>query len=133
MNNIEWPFPYLRTEFVSYFFVLGRVLGHFCNDFLYFLLSKAKYCRNVLGRVLGRKNKVQCPSFRLCTSKIRGLFLEYIHIHTYLDKKYKSSRGFRKSLQNVWPTFTTSFAPLLICTLFFKIDFHCLCTHCRYD
>ena len=25
----------LRTEFVSYFFVLGRVLGHFCNVFLY--------------------------------------------------------------------------------------------------
>ena len=24
--------------------------------------SKVKHCRNVLGRVLGRKNKVQCPS-----------------------------------------------------------------------
>ena len=26
---------YLRTKFVSYFFVLGRVLGHFCNVLLY--------------------------------------------------------------------------------------------------
>ena len=25
----------IRTEFVSYFFVLGRVQGHFCNVLLY--------------------------------------------------------------------------------------------------
>ena len=28
-------FSHLRTEFVSYFFVLGRVLRHFCNVLLY--------------------------------------------------------------------------------------------------
>ena len=27
--------------------------------------SKAKHCRNVLGRVLGRKNKIQNQSFSL--------------------------------------------------------------------
>jgi hypothetical protein len=32
---------------------------------LYFLCSKAKHCRNVLGRVLGRKNKLHAPSLRL--------------------------------------------------------------------
>ena len=30
---------------------------------LYFLCSKAKHCRNVLGRVLGRKNKLHALSF----------------------------------------------------------------------
>ena len=32
---------------------------------LYFLCSKAKHCRNVLGRVLGRKNKLHAPSFSI--------------------------------------------------------------------
>ena len=30
---------------------------------LYFVCSKAKHCRNVLGRILGRRNKIQYPSF----------------------------------------------------------------------
>ena len=51
---------YLRTGHVAYFFALGHVLRHFCNN----LLSNKGSIKQVLGRVLGWKNKPHAPSFR---------------------------------------------------------------------
>ena len=82
------------TQFPSTWFPLTQFFDHICTIFfqlctfkdqicilffhsrmrprtflqcfaLYFLCSKAKHCRNVLGQVLGQKNKIQCPSFKV--------------------------------------------------------------------
>ena len=55
--------------------------------------SKAKHCRNVLGRVLGRQNQIQNPSFRFQINKYSCLrfsdFFCQSHLHffhpTYLS------------------------------------------------
>ena len=55
---------YLKDSFCTLFFCPRTCPRAFLQSFaLYFLCSKAKDCRNVLGRVLGRKNKVHAPSF----------------------------------------------------------------------
>ena len=55
---------YLKDSFCTLFFRPRTCPRAFLQSFaLYFLCSKAKDCRNVLGRVLGRKNKVHAPSF----------------------------------------------------------------------
>ena len=57
---------YLKDSFCTLFFRPRTCPRAFLQSFaLYFLCSKAKDCRNVLGRVLGRKNKVHAPSFTL--------------------------------------------------------------------
>ena len=66
-------FVYLRRGIVSYFFVLGRVLRHFCNVLLY-NKGSIKHCRNVLGRFLGRKNKIQNRSFSKLKKKVWDFF-----------------------------------------------------------
>ena len=56
---------YLRAGHVAYFFWPRMRPKTFLQ---YFALEqrkyKAKHCRNVLGRVLGQKNKLHAPSFR---------------------------------------------------------------------
>ena len=58
---------------------------------LYFLCSKAKHCRNVLGRVLGRKNKIQKLSFRFITGVTKppdyevNTFFLCLFISVYID------------------------------------------------
>ena len=66
---------YLKDSFCTLFFRPRTCPRAFLQSFaLYFLCSKAKDCRNVLGRVLGRKNKVHAPSFRI--SKLKRALLE---------------------------------------------------------
>ena len=58
---------------------------------LYFLCSKAKHCRNVLGRVLRRKNKIQKLSFRFITGVTKppdyevNTFFLCLFISVYID------------------------------------------------
>ena len=51
---------------------------------LYFLCSKAKHCRNVLGRVLGRKNELHALSLNHVDVTLKPQFLiksDYITLY----------------------------------------------------
>ena len=76
---------------------------------LYFLCSKAKHCRNFLGRVLGWKNKIQCPSLRFWKYPI-----------TYISLRgQKPFRGFffEKYQEQVSWIFKTALNSLIVSTL----------------
>ena len=80
-QGILSTFSYFKTRqkdwFCTLFFRPRTSLQCFALDSR---CSKVKDCRDVLGRILGRKNKVQNPSFRFLLDQ-SGLEHEFYSLH----------------------------------------------------
>ena len=89
------------TKFLSYFFVLGHVIGHFCNVLLYTLSVQS---RNVLGHVLRQKKiRYDAPPLDSAPQNDRLNHNFVKDEHTYGEKMarmsyFYSEREFDKTL-----------------------------------